>query len=129
RAVPGATSGGGLGATAPGGGPGRPSAAVVRLRDVGRVELGAQNYSLAASFDGRPSVGLGIFQLPGTNALEIAAKIRAKMAELKANFPEGVEYEIAYDTTPFIRESVADVVRTLLEAAALVAVPVPACMR
>src|SRR5262249_59158623 len=82
------------------------------------------NYSLACTFDGRPSVGLGIFQLPGTNALEIANKVRAKMEELKANFPEGVEYEIAYDTTPFIRESVADVVRTLLEAVGLVAIVV-----
>src|SRR5207237_2056468 len=70
------------------------------------------------------SVGLGIFQLPGTNALDIANRIRAKMEELKANFPEGVDYQIAYDTTPFIRESVADVVRTLLEAVALVAVVV-----
>jgi multidrug efflux pump len=113
-----------LSATTMGRGPGRPSAAVVRLRDVGRVELGAQNYSLACTFDGRPSVGLGIFQLPGTNALDIAKQIRAKMEELKANFPEGVDYQIAYDTTPFIRESVADVVRTLLEAVGLVAIVV-----
>src|SRR5262249_19027319 len=98
-------------------------------RDVARVELGAQNYSLACSFDGRPSVGLGIFQLPDTNALEVAGRIRAKMEELKADFPEGVAYEIAYDTTPFIRESVADVVQTLFEAVALVAVVVLAFLQ
>ena len=91
---------------------------------MGRIELGAQNYSLACTFDGRPSVGLAVFQLPGTNALDVGNRIRAKMEELKANFPEGVACQIAYDTTPFIRESVANVERTLLEAAALVAVVV-----
>jgi multidrug efflux pump len=91
---------------------------------VARVELGDQNYNLACLFDGHPSVGLAIFQLPGTNALDVANRIRAKMEELKKEFPEGVEYAIAYDTTPFIRESVADVERTLLEAVALVAVVV-----
>ena len=87
-------------------GPGRPAAGIVRLRDVGRVELGAQNYSLGGTFDGHPAVGLAVFQLPDTNALEVAGRIRAKMEELKADFPEGVDYAIAYDTTPFIRESV-----------------------
>jgi multidrug efflux pump len=105
-------------------GPVRPTAGIVRLRDVARIELGAQNYSLASTFDGQPSVGLAVFQLPGTNALEVAGRIRAKMEELKADFPDGVAYQIAYDTTPFIRESVADVVQTLLEAVALVAIVV-----
>ena len=105
-------------------GPGRPAAGIVRLRDVARVELGAQNYSLGSTFDGRPSVGLAIFQLPGTNALDVAGRVRAKMEELKAHFPDGVDYTIAYDTTPFIRESVADVVQTLLEAVVLVAIVV-----
>ncbi|HEV3082844.1 MAG TPA: efflux RND transporter permease subunit, partial [Gemmataceae bacterium] len=122
-----ATSAMGSGATSPqvlGRRPGRPSASIVRLRDVARVELGDQNYNLACRFDGYPSVGLGIFQLPGTNALDVANRIRAKMEELKKDFPEGVEYQIAYDTTPFIRESVADVVRTLLEAVVLVGIVV-----
>ncbi|HEV8003954.1 MAG TPA: efflux RND transporter permease subunit [Planctomycetaceae bacterium] len=104
--------------------PGQPAIAIVRLRDVARVELGDQNYSLGCTFDGRPSVGLAVFQLPGTNALDVGNRIRAKMEELKANFPEGVEYQIAYDTTPFIRESVRDVVRTLLEAVVLVGIVV-----
>jgi multidrug efflux pump len=104
--------------------PRSPSARIVRLRDVARVQLGDQNYNLGCTFDGHPSVGLAIFQLPGSNALDVANRIRAKMEELKKDFPEGVEYQIAYDTTPFIRESVLDVVRTLLEAVALVGVVV-----
>ncbi|TMQ35389.1 MAG: efflux RND transporter permease subunit, partial [Planctomycetota bacterium] len=123
-ATPGAIPSGVLSATATGRAPSGPASSIVRLRDVGRTELGAQNYSLACTFDGHPSAGLAVFQLPGTNALAVANQIRAKMEELKADFPEGVAYQIAYDTTPFIRESVADVVRTLLEAVALVAIVV-----
>ncbi len=102
------------------GGPTPPTVGIVRLRDVARVELADQNYSLACMFDGRPSAGLAVFQLPGSNALTVGNRVRAKMEELKPSFPDGVEYEIAYDTTPFIRESVLDVVRTLFEAVALV---------
>ncbi len=102
-------------------GPGRPSAAIVRLRDVAHIELGAQNYNQGCIFDGKPSVGLGVYQLPGTNALDVADSVRAKMEELKrTQFPDGLEYEIAYDTTPFIRESVGDVIKTLLIAIVLV---------
>jgi multidrug efflux pump len=110
-------------------GPRPPAAAIVRLRDVARVEMGAQNYNQACTFDGRPSVGLGVHQLPGTNALDVANALRKKMAELKTRFPDGVEYEIAYDTTPFIRESVNDVVHTLLEAVVLVAIVVLAFLQ
>jgi multidrug efflux pump len=113
-------SGGASGAETMGRGPQLPSASIVRLRDVARVELGAQNYNQACTFDGRPSVGLGIFQLPGTNALDVGDRVRRKMAELEARFPEGVAYEIGYDTTPFIRESVDDVIHTLFEAVLLV---------
>jgi multidrug efflux pump len=102
----------------------RPNPAIVRLRDVARIELGAQNYNQACTFDGKPSVGLAVFQLPGTNALDVADQIKRKMLELKDRFPEGIEYAIAYDTTPFVRESVNDVVKTLIEATVLVAVVV-----
>jgi multidrug efflux pump len=117
-----ASAAGGVVPTNPsvGTGPGRPAEAIVRLRDVARIELGDQNYSLGCSFDGHPSAGLAVFQLPTSNALDVGNQIRAKMEELKATFPDGIEYQIAYDTTPFIRESVADVVHTLLEAVALV---------
>ncbi|MBP3960577.1 efflux RND transporter permease subunit [Gemmata sp. G18] len=101
-----------------------PSAAIVRLRDVARLELGSQSYTNGATFDGKPSVGLAIHLLPGSNALEVAERVRMKMDELKARFPDGIEYQIAYDTTPFIRESIQDVVQTLFEAIALVALVV-----
>jgi multidrug efflux pump len=101
-----------------------PAAGVVRLRDVARIELGAQNYNNGAMLDGKPSVGLVIHLLPGANALDTADRIRAKMKELEPRFPDGVEYSIPYDTTPFIRESVNDVVMTLVEAIGLVAVVV-----
>src|SRR5207249_1934864 len=101
-------------------GPGRPSVPIVRLRDVARIEMGAQNYNMSCTFDGRPSVGLSVFQLPGTNALDVADAVRKKMEELKTRFPDGVDYDIGYDTTPYIRESVMDVVMTMFEAVALV---------
>lgn len=105
-------------------GPGRASTAIVRLRDVARVERGAANYNQSSTFDGKPTVGLGVYQLPGTNALDVADAVRKKMEELKTRFPEGLDYIIGYDTTPYIRESVMDVVTTMLEAVALVALVV-----
>ncbi len=101
-------------------GPARPDAAVVRIHDVARVELGAQNYNQSCLFDGRPSVGLAFYQLPGTNALDVADAVRKKMEELKSRFPDGVAYDVGYDTVPFVRESIADVVLTMFEAVALV---------
>jgi multidrug efflux pump len=101
-------------------GPQAQSASLVRLRDVARVEMGAQNYNQACSFDGQPSVGLAIHQLPGTNALTVGDAVRTKMEELNTRFPQGVAYRIAYDISPYVRESVDDVVRTLFEAVGLV---------
>src|SRR5262249_58520256 len=75
---------------------------VVRVRDVARVELGAQGYDQACTLDGRPTVALSVYQRPGSNALETAQTVRDKMIELKDRFPEGVDYDIVYDTTPFI---------------------------
>ncbi|HPM80802.1 MAG TPA: efflux RND transporter permease subunit, partial [Candidatus Anammoximicrobium sp.] len=100
------------------------SAALVRLRDVARVELASQQYNQICTADGRPSVGLAVYQLPGTNALDVAERVKAKMQELSSRFPEGLDYGIYHDTTPFIRESVADVVRTLFVAVLLVALVV-----
>jgi multidrug efflux pump len=102
-------------------GEGTPSKAVEREEHIDRgVELGAKNYDVNSYLDGEPSVTLATFQLPGSNALDTAKAIRAKMEELKANFPEGVGYEIYYDTTVFVEESVASVVHTLIEAFILV---------
>jgi multidrug efflux pump len=113
-----------LSATSLGRGPQPPATAIVRLRDVARVEMGALNYNQAIFFDGRPAVGLAVYQLPDTNALDVADRVRARIAELSARFPEGIAYTIGYDTTPFIRESINEVFKTLFDAILLVALVV-----
>lgn len=97
---------------------------IVRLKDVARVELAAQQYDQSCLLDGHPSVGLAVYQLPGTNALDVAERVQAKMRDLSTRFPDGLDYKIAYDTTPFVKESIIDVVRTLFEAVGLVAIVV-----
>src|SRR5437868_3026972 len=97
---------------------------VTYLRDVGRTELGARSQDQSLTLDGKPSIGMAIFQLPGSNALDVADSIKAKMRELEKRFPIGLKYTIAYDTTPFIRESVAEVFNTLRDAVLLVAIVV-----
>ena len=97
---------------------------LVRLRDVAKIELGAQGYDQTCTLDGAPSVALSIYQRPGSNALKTAKLVRDKMTELRGRFPEGLEYQIVYDTTPFISESVWEVVWTLIDAVILVAVVV-----
>ena len=124
RQVSGATGNGLLGGPTMGRSSTAPAPGIVRLRDVARIEMGAQDYSQSCTFDGKPSVGLAVRQLPGTNALDIAENVRAKMEELKDRFPDGIDYEVSYDTTPFIRQSVDEVARTLLEAVVLVGVVV-----
>jgi hydrophobe/amphiphile efflux-1 (HAE1) family protein len=96
------------------------STGIVRLRDVARVVLGSQQYDQSCTLDGRPSVALNVFQLPGSNALDTAGQVYAKMKELKARFPDGLDYQIVYDTTPFVRESVNEVFYTLRDAVILV---------
>ena len=97
---------------------------ITQLRDIGRVELAAADYSTAMTFDGRPAVAMAIFQFPGSNAIETANAIYAKMEQLKKRFPAGVEYEIPYDTTRFVRDSIHDVIVTLIEGVGLVALVV-----
>ncbi len=92
----------------------------VRVRDIGRVELGAQDYATNGYLDGTTALPIGIFQRPGTNALETAESVERLMEELEANFPPGVEYEIVYNPTEFIQESVNEVYRTIIEAVILV---------
>ncbi|WP_408951808.1 efflux RND transporter permease subunit [Lysobacter sp. Hz 25] len=93
---------------------------IVRLSDVARLELGAGDYSLRAQLDGKNAVGIGIFQSPGANALQIQEQVIANMDRLSESFPEGIKYEAVYDTTIFVRDSIKAVVTTLLEAIALV---------
>jgi hydrophobic/amphiphilic exporter-1 (mainly G- bacteria), HAE1 family len=93
---------------------------LTRLRDVGHVELGAQSYSQIFTLDGHPSAGIGIFQTPGANALNVETAVKAKLAELAKNFPQGLTYTIPFDTTVFVNQSIHEVYRTLIEAAVLV---------
>lgn len=93
---------------------------ITRVRDVARVELGAKDYKYASQFEGRPSAAIAIYQLPGANALEVAQATTAKMEELSANFPDGVEYSIPFDTTAFVEASISEVYTTLFQAVALV---------
>ena len=94
--------------------------AVVRLRDVSRIELGAAEYSLRSLLNGKSAVAVPVFQAPGSNAIAIADRVQATMREIKQNMPEGVDYSIVYDTTQFVRASIKAVITTLLEAVALV---------
>ena len=97
-----------------------PGGAVTRLRDLGRIEMGAATYSLHSLLDNKPAVAIGIFAAPGSNAIEISNQVRAAMADLKNAMPEGVDYQIVYDPTQFVRASIESVVHTLFEAILLV---------
>ena len=94
--------------------------AVTYLRDVARIEIDASAYGLRSLLDNKPAVAIPIFQSPGSNAIAISDKVRATMAQLKQNFPQGVDYTIVYDPTIFVRDSIRAVVHTLLEALAMV---------
>jgi multidrug efflux pump len=99
---------------------GGPSSPVVYVRDVARVELGAQNYDITNTGDGQPSTSMAVFLLPGANALAVADAIKQRMKELKSRFPPGLEYDFYYDTTPFIQRSIEEVLNTLVIAVLLV---------
>ncbi len=93
---------------------------VTRLRDVGHVELGAQTYSQYFNLDGKPAAGIGIYQSPGANALQVEQAVKAKMQELGRAFPQGLVYTVPFDTTVFVHASIEEVYKTLIEAAVLV---------
>jgi HAE1 family hydrophobic/amphiphilic exporter-1 len=93
---------------------------LVRLRDVARTELGSQNYSWYAQLDDAPASILGIYQLPGSNAVDVAAQVVTAMDEMSLRFPQGLEYTVPYDTTRYIKQSIKEVIVTLLQALALV---------
>lgn len=97
---------------------------IVRLKDIARIELGSKSEDVAARLDGKFSIGLPVFQLPDSNALDVADAIIDKMKELAKDFPPGLSWEIAYDTTPYIRESIKEVFKTLRDAILLVAIVV-----
>jgi multidrug efflux pump len=97
-----------------------PNGEITRLKDIARVELGSNQYALRALLNNQEAVAMPIFQRPGSNAIDVSDQVRAKMAELKKNFPEGMDYEIVYDPTIFVRSSIEAVVHTLFEALILV---------
>jgi len=97
---------------------------ITRLKDVARIELEAADYSLNAMLDNQRAVAIPIFQSPGANAIAISDEVRSTMERLKPQFPEGVDYEVVYDPTVFVRDSIKAVVKTLLEALALVVIVV-----
>src|ERR1700729_1891242 len=92
---------------------------ITRIRDIGRVELGAQTYSQSFDLDGKPAAGIGISLLPDANAIAVADAVKAKMDELAKSFPAGVSYVTPYDTTKFVRSAIREVYKTLIEASVL----------
>jgi hydrophobic/amphiphilic exporter-1 (mainly G- bacteria), HAE1 family len=95
---------------------------LIKVKDVGRVELGAENYNTFLRYRAQDAVGLGIYQLPGSNALDVSRGVREEMARLAPNFPPGIQYEVAFDTTRFVEESMSEVIKTLITAVILVVI-------
>ena len=92
----------------------------IKLKDIARLELGAQNYDSVNSLNGSPAIGLAVFLQSGANALAVANAVRTRMVEAKKTFPKGVDYLIPFDTTRFVQSSIEEVVKTIFEAALLV---------
>jgi multidrug efflux pump len=101
-----------------------PGGAQVRIKDIGHVALGARNLDTTSQLDGRPNGSIAVWALPDANSIEVADRVIKKMEELKRYFPEDVDYAVSLDMTPFIKESIKEVFRTLLEAIILVAIVV-----
>jgi len=97
---------------------------VTHLRDVARIELGSNQYALRSLLNNKPAIGMGIFEAPNSNALQLSTDVRAVMDELKKDFPPDVDYAIVYDPTQFVRDSIKAVIHTLIEAVALVVIVV-----
>src|SRR6188768_311124 len=93
---------------------------ITRLKDVARIELGTADYGILGYLDGMPAVAIAIFQAPGSNALGLSTDVKAAMADMQRNFPEGLEYRVVYDPTNFVRHSINAVITTLFEALLLV---------
>src|SRR6185503_1888436 len=93
---------------------------ITRVRDLGRVELGARDYSVNSYLNGEPAVAMAVAQRPGSNALATSDAVEAAMRDLKKSFPDGLDYDIVYNPTVFVRESIDAVIHTLFEAVVLV---------
>jgi multidrug efflux pump len=95
-------------------------AAIVRLKDIGHAELGQKDYSIRGTYQGKPATMMAVYQQPGANALDVSNQVKATLAQMKKEFPEGIEYKVVMDTTNFTRASIHDVVKTFFEAVILV---------
>jgi hydrophobic/amphiphilic exporter-1 (mainly G- bacteria), HAE1 family len=102
---------------------------ITRIKDIGRVELGAQTYSQTFTLNNLPSAGIGIYLLPDANALDVAQRVRAKMDQLAKNFPPGLVYSVPFDTTVFVQASIREVYLTLIEAGVLVLIVILAFLQ
>lgn len=98
--------------------------ALVRLKDVGRAELGQKDYSLRSTYQGKPATLIAVYQQPGANALDVSAAVSKTLADMKATFPQGIEYKVVMDTTAFTRASISEVIHTFFEALVLVVIVV-----
>jgi len=96
------------------------NAALVRVKDVARAELGAQSYTLRTKYQGKPATLIAVYQQPGSNAIQVSKDVRATLAELKKSFPQGLDYAVALDTTLFVQASIHEVIKTFFEAVVLV---------
>ena len=97
-----------------------PDAALVRVKDVGYADLGAQSYSLRTSYQGKPATLIAVYQQPGANAIQVSKDVRATLEELSKSFPDGLKYDVALDTTLFVQASIDEVIKTFFEAVVLV---------
>ena len=97
-----------------------PDGRVIHLKDIARIELGAYSYSNESYINSKSSVSMGVYQLPGTNAIETVKRLRAELEEMKKSFPDDVDYVIGYDTTEYVKESISALYRTIFEAVVLV---------
>ncbi len=93
---------------------------ILRLSDVARIELGSQNYNVVSRLKGQPTAGIAVYQLPGSNSLDVAKGVKARMAELSETFPQGMDYQITLDTTDVVHDSISEVLKTFVEATILV---------
>lgn len=93
---------------------------VLRLRDVATIELGSAEYGVVSALKGQPTAGIAIYQLPGSNSLDVSKRVRARMAELAETFPSGIQYQVTLDTTDVVHDSIDEVLKTFLEATLLV---------
>lgn len=93
---------------------------ILRLKDVARIELGSQSYNVVSNLEGRPTAGIAVYQLPGSNSLDVAKGVKARLAELSEAFPKGMNYQVTLDTTEVVHDSIDEVLKTFMEATVLV---------